>query len=457
MSRSPIRSAGGGVIQRMKRGATASNGTPVAGGTEPPRLPTAKRSVTYIMTGDLLTTVLFVISGVILGRLVEPSTLGLFNGIGLVVTYASFLGLGVVTGLARELPLSVGKGDRSRAEEFASAAQAWSLVVGGLVFVALVGVAGWQLAQGELWEAAGWFANAIMALLWFYNDYLARTYRTAHDFGRLALRSVVVQAALLLLLVLVVPLDFYGLCIRMVLGGALGVALLFHGRPVKVGPRWNTSNLKHLLRIGLPIFVVGTMFTYWLVIDRTLVLKLGGTRMMGLYSIVIMSTGALSTIPGAVNQVLYPRMTQRFGGGQNLHELARGYAKPIAASAAAMVPVVLIGWWVVGPVTRLLIPQYADAVPAMQWALPICFVMCFESAYALFTIGRRQRMRLVGTVAGMAAYAGSLLWLIRGEVYLAAFSQAMVIGRTVCVLVSYALIYRIVDEGAGIPWPGGMS
>jgi len=383
------------------------------------------------------------VGGLLLGRWVEPETLGLFNGIALVLTYASFLGLGVVPGLSRELPYFIGKGERSQAEEFAAVAQAWTLVVGSAVSVVLLGVAGWQLAQGDVWEAAGWLTNAILALQLFYADYLQMTYRTAHDFGRLAMVKLVQQVALVSLIVLVVPLDFYGLCLRVLLSGALTLTLLFRWRPVKVGPRWNTLHLKHLLRIGLPIFIVWKVFDYWGVINQTLVLRLGGTYFMGLFAMVIMVTTAVQTIPGAVSQVLYPRMTERFGRGESLREVARGYVKPIAATAFAVVPVVVIAWWLVGPLTRWLIPQYADAVPAIQWALPVCFVSCFESAYALFTLGRRQGMRLVGIVMGMAAYAGSLLWLIRDGVYLAAFSQAMLIGRTACVLVSYALIYRI--------------
>ena len=428
----------------MKQGITANSSPSAANQGRSRRPPTARRSIAYLMAGDLAKTVLAVATGVAIGRLVAPATLGLFNGIGLVVSYASLLGLGVTTGLARELPLSVGKGDRSQAEAYASAAQAWCLLVGGVVSVVLLGTAGFYLTRGEFWKSAGWLANALAIVPFFYNDYQERTYRTAHEFGILALKNVALYAAHLLLLVLVVPFNFYGLCLRLVLGGALTVGLYYHGRPVNVGPKWDATHLKHLLRIGLPIFVVGKLFDYWLVIDQTLVLKLGGTRMMGLYAVVTMSTTALSTIPGAVNQVLYPRMTQKFGEGQTLCQLAYGYAKPIAASVAAVTPIVLFGWWLIGPVTRFLIPQYGDAVPAMQWALLLCPVICFESAHALFYIGLRQGMRLIGTVAGVAAYTGSLFWLVRRGVYLAAFPQAMIIGRVVYVLVSYAFIYRMV-------------
>lgn len=395
----------------------------------------------------MVSAVLGAVGGLVIGRLVEPSTLGLFNGISLVLSYAPLLGLGVSAGLSRELPYFIGKGDRRHAEDLAAVAQMWALIIGGLFFVALVAVSGWQLTHGSFWEAAGWFTNAIMVLLMFYTDYLQVTFRTAHDFARLALRRVAQQSALVVLVVLVVPLDFYGLCLRVILAGALTVALLFRARPIQVGPAWSTQHLKHLLRIGLPIFVVYQVFYYWTVIDQTLVLSLGGTRLMGLYSMVILAMGTVQTIPGAVAQVLYPRMTEQYGGGRSLREVAKGVAKPIAAAAVAVIPVILLAWWLVEPLTQWVVPKYIDAVSAIKWALPICFISCFEAAYALFSVGRRQDLRLIGILAGMAAYGGVLLWLTQDGVYLAAFPQAMLIGRAVCLVVSYALIGRLCTKG----------
>lgn len=409
----------------------------------PVRRVTARQSVAYLTGGNLAATALYALGGIIIGRLVDPATLGLFNGIGLILTYVAVLQLGVFSGLSRELPYFIGKGDRQRAEDLCATAQAWSLILGGLGFVALLGVAGWQLARGELWLAAGWFTYAILAFQDFYLSYLQVTYRTARDFARFALMRLLTQSALVVLLVLVVPLDFYGLCLRVLLAGAFSLFLYFHWRPVKVAPRWSLADFKHLLRIGLPIFVVGQVLSYWAVIDKTLVLKLGGTRMMGLYSMVVMAVAALEILPGAVAQVFYPRMTEQFGRGESLRTLLRGVARPIAVTVTAVVPAIFILWWMVGPVTRFLIPQYVDAVPAIQWALPLCFVRCFEPALAVFTVVRRQNLRLVGIVTGIAAYAGSLLLLVRDGFQLTAFPQAMIIGRALYVLVCYGLIYYL--------------
>ena len=405
----------------------------------------ARPSLIYLVGslagGNYVSMMLNMAGGVLLGRLVAPATLGLFNGIGLVLGYAPFLQLGILNGLNRELPYYVGKGDRQRVEELAAAAQAWALVVGGVVCLALLGVAAWQLAHGERWQAAGWFTNAILAVFLFYNThYLQMTYRTAHDFARLAWVGVVQSCAGLALLALVAWLSFYGLCLRALLIGAIGTGILFYWRPVRVGPKWNVQNLKHLLVIGAPIFGVGQLYAWWPVMASTLVLKFAGVKGMGLYAMVSMASSTIDLIPSAVSQVVYPRMAEEFGRSNSINKSLRIAWKPMIVTAAGLIPVIAVAWRLVGPVVKFVIPAYADAVPAMQWGLLIAFVDSFGSVCNAFNVIRRQDLYVVALLLGMAAFGGSLMWLTRNDISLVAFPQAMLIGRMVFMLFCYIFI-----------------
>lgn len=382
--------------------------------------------------------------GVLQGRLVAPATLGLFNGIGLVLGYAPLLQLGILNGLNRELPYFVGKGDRQRVEELAAAAQAWALLVGGTLCLALLGVASWQWAHGELWKAAGWFTNAVLAVFLFYNtNYLQMTYRTSHDFARLALVGVVESCAGMVLLVLVALLNFYGLCLRALIAGVVSTAFLYYWRPVHVRPRWNVNHLKHLLIIGAPIFGVGLLYSWWVVVNSTLVLKLAGTEGMGLYSMVLVASAALEIIPLAVTQVVYPRMAEQHGRGDTVIELVRITGKPIIITFVGMIPVVTVAWWLVGPAVRFVVPAYAAAVPAMKWSLLLPLVNTFAPVNAIFNVLRRQGLYAIAILLGMAANGVSLMWLIRDGAMLQAFPQAMLIGRMVYMTSCYIAIAHI--------------
>ena len=412
----------------------------------PSAQPAPRRSVLFLAGslagGNLVAMAMRMIGGVLLGRLVAPSTLGLFAGIGLVLGYAANAQLGVLNGLNRELPFFLGKGDVERARDLASAAQAWALAVAAVAFAGLTGVAIWQLAQGETWKAAGWFTNAILAVFLFYGTcYLTMTFRSTSDFVKLARVNVIEGAAGLVGLVFVAFMNFYGLCVRVVLAGAASTVMLYRWRPVRVSPRWNWADLKHLLFIGAPIFGVGQIYGLWTgVINSTLVLKFTGTHGLGLFAMVLVTISALEVVPAAVAQVLYPRMAHDFGAGSSKRHLVKITIKPMVATWAGLSVLVLAGWFAAEPLVRLVIPKYVDAVPAMQWALFLPWVNSFQPLNSVFNVVRRQDLYLAALALGIAAYAGTLVLLTRDTVELTAFPQAMLAGRVVFMAVSYLLI-----------------
>jgi O-antigen/teichoic acid export membrane protein len=415
----------------------------------PAAVETKKPSMLFLVGslvgGNFVSMMLRMVGGILQARCVLPAVLGMYNSIGLVLGYAPFLQLGILNGLNRELPYFVGKGDRQRVNELAAAAQAWALAVGGIVGIALSGVGCWQLAHGEWQLAAGWFTNAILAVLLFYNTYyLQMTYRTSHDFARLAMSSVIENSVALVLVALVALLNFYGLCLRALLTASVSVTFLYYWRPVRVGPHWNWRHLKHLLVIGAPIFIVGQIYAWWTVLNSTLVLGYKGKEGLGLYAMVLVAGGALELLPAAVGQVIYPRMAEQYGRTGRLGDLIRMSIKPTILSVLGIIPVIVVGWHAVGPVIRFILPNYVDAIPAIRWSLLTPLAQCFLPINNVYNVVRRQDLYIVAIVLGMGAYVGSLMWLVRGGAELTAFPQAMLVGRVVFALSCYVLIVFLV-------------
>jgi O-antigen/teichoic acid export membrane protein len=414
----------------------------------PAAVETKKPSILFLVSslvgGNFASMMLRMLGGVLQAKCVLPAVLGMFNSIGLVLGYVPLLQLGILNGMNRELPYFIGKGDRQRVNELAAAAQAWALAVGGIVGIALAGVGCWQLAHGQWQLAAGWFTNAVLAVLLFYNtNYLQMTYRTGHDFARLAMSSVIENGVALALVSLVALLNFYGLCLRALLTAFVSVSFLHYWRPVRVGPRWDARHLMHLLVIGVPIFIVGHIYALWTVLNSTLVFGYLGKEGLGLYQMAIVAGGALELLPTAVSQVLYPRMAEQYGRSGRLDDLIRMSIKPIILSVVGMVPMIVLGWFAVGPVIRLVLPAYADAVPAIRWSLLVPLVQAFCPINNVYNVLRRQEFYIVAIVLGMGAYVGSLMWLVRDGADLTAFPQAMLVGRVVFAVASYALLIPV--------------
>jgi len=384
------------------------------------------------------------VGGILQARYVLPAVLGLYNSIGLVLGYAPFLQLGILNGMNRELPYYVGKGDRNRVNDLAAAAQAWALAVGGAVALALSLVGSWQLAIGEWQLAAGWFTNAVLAVSLFYNTYyLQMTYRTGHDFARLAMSSVIENAVALALVALVALLSFYGLCLRALLTAAVSAGFLYYWRPVRIGPRWNWQHLKHLLVIGAPIFIVGQVYAWWTVLNSTFVFGYMGKEGLGLYTVVLVAGGTFELLPTAVSQVLYPRMAEYYGRTGQFQELIRMSIKPTIVSVVGIIPLVVVGWLAVEPAVRLIVPNFVNAIPAIRWSLLVPVVQCFCPINNIYNVMRRQDLYIVAIVLGIGVYVASLMWLVRGGAELTAFPQAMLVGRAAYAVTSYALLISV--------------
>ena len=430
------------IVPDTAAAAEVATGEPTAGGS--------RRSVVFLAGslagGNLVAMAMRLAGGILLGRLVAPDTLGLFAGIGLVLGYSTIAQLGILNGVNRELPYYIGRGDVARAHDLAASGQAWALASGGVVSVCLLAVAAWQLAQGDLQQAAGWATNAVLAMFAFYgnNGYLSITFRTSSEFVRLARVNVVEAATGLVALILVAAFGFFGLCMRVVLAGAVTTALLFRWRPVRVGPRWSRSNLRHLFIIGAPIYFVGQVYGLWTgVINATLVLHFTGTHGMGLYAMVALSITAMEVIPAALAQVLYPRMAQDYGAGRDIRHLVRIAIKPMLATCAALAVVAVAGWFLAEPVVQFVVPQYVAAVPAIQWALLLPLVSCFLPLEAVFNVTGRQDLYLVALAFGIATYILALLMLQPDSSDLTVFPKAMFVGRVVFTIVTYLLIVRL--------------
>ena len=177
-------------------------------------------------------------------------------------------------------------------------------------------------------------------------------------------------------------------------------------------------------------------------LDSTLVLRYMEAEGLGFYQLAVIVGTTLALLPGAVSEIIYPRMAEQYGRTGRLGDLLRMVRCPILYLVLGTVPAVLVGWHLVPLLAKFLLPKYTVGIPAAQWMLVSAAVVCLTPVNNAFNVVKRQDLYTVAIVLGIAAYAGSLMWLIRGGAYLAAFPQAMAVSRVVFIGFCYLfLIY----------------
>ena len=277
-------------------------------------------SSTLFMYGITLLT------GFVTYRYVSPDYLGIWAIFSTFTTIASFLRLGVVNGMNRELPFYLGKGDTEKAKGFASTTLFYSLVQSGLLlFTGLVFLSIYDFESKDVYASAYRFASIVFFLkivIEPYSNYLSGTFRTSDSFNKLSQIQYIIGVARLITIPLVVRFTYNGYLIRELIIDVLNVVLLHISRPLPgIVPLFKFELFKGLLSIGFSVFLVSYISTLVDAIPRLYIIKEGSANDLGIFSPVLIIISTVLLIPNTISNYMYPKMSFAYGQGCTKHYL----------------------------------------------------------------------------------------------------------------------------------------
>ena len=403
-----------------------------------------RKVVSFFAASSFVTTILRLVGGVLTTRFIDPSILGQYNAIGLVQGYAPFFQLGIANGLTRDLPYYLGKGEKDRAEQLVAAAQWWTILISSITGVVLFVIGLYQAIVGRWDLAFGWWSYIVIVFFAIFGQlYLRALFRTGGDFIRLANINMMSGTFALLLVSVVWWLGWWGLCLRGLGVAILGLALMWCLRPIRVKPKMDFHALLALAKTGFPIFAVGQFMAWWSTLNATMVLTYAGKKGLGLYALANLAGPTVFLLPKALNSVIYPRMSSSFGKSGTVQSLVKMTIKPMMVTIATCFTAVIIGWFTMPFVVRHVLPKYIDGISAAQWALLSAGVMAFATVNNVFPVVKRQGRYGFAIGGGMLAYIGALQLMLRDGVDLVDFPIALLIGRSIFMLICYGLIAHL--------------
>jgi O-antigen/teichoic acid export membrane protein len=146
------------------------------------------------------------------------------------------------------------------------------------------------------------------------------------------------------------------------------------------------------MKIGFPVWLNGLFYTFFIVIDRTLIPIGLGIEALGLYSLSSMARSSIGLIPSSVGDVVYMRGATEYGANEQrrppLSLLLR--TNRIIANFTALPIGIAILWAPVG--VRLLLPSYLHGLLALQLFLfGLFFLFPTYGGTLLTIIGRAKR------------------------------------------------------------------
>lgn len=400
--------------------------------------------ILYLGSAQMFSNVVRIVSGLLVAGFVIPEVLGTFNGIGIIMGYLPILQLGIMNGLNRDLPYYFGKGEFEKARKYASVTQFWELFLSVLAFSVLIFLSAFYLLKSNFIFAAGFFSYALASIHHYYGmNYLQVLFRTNQDFNKLSSITLIVSIISLVSVLLVWKWKFYGLCLRSIITFTVEIFLLWRWKPLSVKPKFDFAILKEINKVGLPIFIVGIIFSLWSTVQNTFVLRLGGAEAFGLFQLALMIETSLGVVVFSVSQVVYPKMAFEYGAGKNIKELLQVSFKPILFIFVFLIPSIVIAWIFLPYAVEWLLPKYIDGVEAAQWTMLLLFVSIWAVNNNIFNVIKKQQDFLVSIIAGMLVYTFVLFIMHRFDGFsLKHFPQAMLIGKASQLMLGYFFIWK---------------
>lgn len=363
------------------------------------------RSVLALISGNVATSILAALGGLLAARFLGPQETGSFRVFTIPLTYLIFLHLGTWDGLWRQIPFYLGKEMPEEVDRLASAAGAFNLCVSVVVSGGFLCLAACRAARHDLPGVFGWLSQALFCWGVFYGGYLSSTFRTLRHFVALA-RIQVAQALCAFALVFSLPLlGFYGLCARLALPSLLAVSLYHRHRPLGVRYRFDWPTLGALIRVGLPFSFWGNLYTsVWAATESALVLSLGGVKSLGLFAVAAVMRSALNSLPAAIWQVVTPRVVTAFARDGSVRNANARTLWVTAGLTGCMVLVACAGSLLLKAVVPCCIPKYVAGIAVMQVCLWFPVVEAsFLPINTLFAAGRPWLYGR-GVIAGVVVF-----------------------------------------------------
>jgi O-antigen/teichoic acid export membrane protein len=373
-----------------------------------------QHTVRYAASVVLAQVALF-FGGFAIARFLGPTHYGLWNGLQLILLYASYSQLGIVNALNRELPLRRGKGDLAQAERIRSTTLGAVLVTALVAGAAILAYSMIATSRHSPLTILGLRFVGLLVILQQIYGYSEICFRTNHEFGivgKLRLFRTVLEVSLAVLLTY--AFDLAGRLWAATLTFIVILAYIFRRHPVPFRPAFDPKGATKLIAIGFPIMLVGLVSGVYQSIDRVLILAFLNPTHLGYYAIGLTAASVLGIIPGVVGEILYPRFAERYGETNSPSQL-KEYVLTPTYLLAHLLPLFLGMVYLLIPYVILTaLPRYAPAIrPARILVLGTFFLAVAGSASDFLNTINRQVMNLVAQIASLAIAVSSTYAFLR--------------------------------------------
>lgn len=324
----------------------------------------------YIGTG-LFKTFIQIIASFIILRWIEPKDLGQWQSFTVFTGYLSILTLGTTSGLNRELPFYLGKGEEKYAMELLKSALAFtnSLSFFLTVLISIGCIIAYLVGWLDLNLALMCFVAFSLTAINIQTNLLGATFRSNSSFKKLGDIQMLVALFHLLFLPIVYYFNIWGYIIYQF----LMILCLFLGywyfRPYKIKSSFKRENFITLVKIGMPMYIWNYISQMSRTIPRIILIFFGTPYLVGIYSPAESINKGVLNLPNYINRYLFPKMSYAYGKSNEKNIIIKNTFKTSTMLFIIMFFIATILALLMPYLFEIAFPKYINATHCVQIVL----------------------------------------------------------------------------------------
>lgn len=317
--------------------------------------------------GNYVSQAFGMLSGFLMRIFLAPYYMGLWQGFSIIKSYASYMNLGVSKAATREIPYFRGKKYYEKADRLKNTGFSFSMIAASFVALGCVLYAFIEKDTLNPYVFWGFITIGLVVMLERLESYVVTILRAKRMFfpeslGK-ALNSIL---NIILIIILVRNFKLYGLYFSNIIVYLFSIVMLFLLSKEHFSFVLRKEELKNLIKVGVPLVMMGFMFMNLINVDKLVILKMLGPEKLGLYSIAIMAGNLIYDLSNIASIILYPRFQEMYGRSE---EKKMVYARMLKVIGTLWLPCLLLvtaGSIILPYVIRSVIPKYIGGIAAMQ-------------------------------------------------------------------------------------------
>lgn len=352
------------------------------------------------------------LNGILIRRFLGPTSMGIWAFLQVILNYAKHSGLGITTATARDVPYFLGKGEEKKAEEVKNLVFSFTLVTATLTALGVALFAWINRFQYSKPIAYGLFVVSVLIILQrLYNLFvvLLRAHKEFIFAGALNFLSSL--ASVLFTLLLTWKFKLYGFFVGLVLHFLLMIAFILKRTRYRFSFYFSGKALLPLLSLGVAMLVFDILKTISGSIDRILITKYMGFEALGIYSIALMASNYLYSLPNMLGVIFFPHFQEVFSRRDDSRDL-KNFLKQPTLGLAFLFPLVIGFVWILASwFVPILLPAYTAGIPALKYLCLGAFFTALTHPFSTFIITVKKHWQLVPLQAMTALFGFVVTWL----------------------------------------------